>query len=473
MATGFECEFAEKVSKGIQAECPICLLVLREPYQATCCGKSFCRRCIRRIKASKKTCPTCNDKNFTLFPNKGLQQSLFDFEVYCTHKSKGCEWTGELRELDNHLNSDPPVDKALQGCPYTPIKCPLGCAGCKKVVYRKDVKAHVNDKLLGHVVMHNAQMKSVKQQLQGVNTQFVMQNAQIKSIKQQLQDVNTQFVVQNAQMKSIKQQLQGVNTQFEMKLEKIKESLEQRVAQLETKVSEGDKQNTQLTTQLTTRVKSIEGDKQYLEQRVFELEEKVVELEKKSRVLSRKNRELESEVKTKQPMNASKSQPGRPSLMQQAATHISGTYKPFGAEFTMTNFEERRRDGYSWFSPHFYTHPNGYKMCLRVDANGNGPGKGTHLSVAVCLMRGEFDDQLKWPFRGEVMIKLLNQEEDKDHIVDVVSYAEAPDNSCQRVTIGNRNIPLGFGDFLPHTELQPKYLKNDHIKLCIKRVAIF
>ena len=162
MAAGFECEFAEKVSKGIQAECPICLLVLREPYQATCCGKSFCKRCIHRIKAANQACPTCNGKDFTLFPNKGLQQSLYDFQVYCTHKSQGCEWTGEMRELDNHLNSDPPADKSLRGCLYTIIKCPLGCSDCEKGVCRKDVKGHVNDMLLGHVMMQNVQIESIK-----------------------------------------------------------------------------------------------------------------------------------------------------------------------------------------------------------------------------------------------------------------------------------------------------------------------
>ena len=47
-----------------------------------------------------------------------------------------------------------------------------------------------------------------------------------------------------------------------------------------------------------------------------------------------------------------------------------------------------------------------YMMCLKVYANGQGDGKGTHVTVAVCLMRGEFDDLLKWPFRGDFTIQL-------------------------------------------------------------------
>ena len=140
---GFECEFVEKPPRTFQSECPICLLVLREPYQAICCGKNFCKRCIHCIKAANQVCPTCNDKDFTLFVNKGLQQSLYDFQVYCTHKSKGCEWTGELRELNNHLNSDPQADKSLQGCPFTLIKCPLNC---ETKLTRQDMPFHLNDK---------------------------------------------------------------------------------------------------------------------------------------------------------------------------------------------------------------------------------------------------------------------------------------------------------------------------------------
>ena len=38
-----------------------------------------------------------------------------------------------------------------------------------------------------------------------------------------------------------------------------------------------------------------------------------------------------------------------------------------------------------------------------------------HVSVIAFLMRGEFDDHLKWPFRGHVVIQLCNQLQDKYH----------------------------------------------------------
>ena len=47
------------------------------------------------------------------------------------------------------------------------------------------------------------------------------------------------------------------------------------------------------------------------------------------------------------------------------------------------------------YSPSFYTHPDGYRMCIRVDPNGDGDGKGTHVSVFTYLMKGPFDDHLK------------------------------------------------------------------------------
>ena len=107
---GFDCEFEEKPSKGVQSECPVCLLILKEPYQVTCCGYGFCRVCIERVRAENIPCPCCNARDFDSFEDKRLKRSLYDFKVRCANKKQGCQWVGELGELENHLNYKPSQD---------------------------------------------------------------------------------------------------------------------------------------------------------------------------------------------------------------------------------------------------------------------------------------------------------------------------------------------------------------------------
>ena len=141
------------------------------------------------------------------------------------------------------------------------------------------------------------------------------------------------------------------------------------------------------------------------------------------------------------------------------------TAQPIGpVELTMSNFKQDKLECDIWWSLPFYTHPHGYKRCLDVDANGWGDGKGTHISVLVCLMRGKFDDRLKWPFRDDITIQLLSREEDNDHVIEVIGFTDAtPDENGNRVTKEEQNPYVMFGDMLPHTDLKPKYLKNDHL----------
>lgn len=50
----------------------------------------------------------------------------------------------------------------------------------------------------------------------------------------------------------------------------------------------------------------------------------------------------------------------------------------------------------------FYTSRYGYKMCLRVYLNGDGTGRGTHLSLFFVVMKGPNDALLRWPFNQKV-----------------------------------------------------------------------
>ena len=58
------------------------------------------------------------------------------------------------------------------------------------------------------------------------------------------------------------------------------------------------------------------------------------------------------------------------------------------------------------FSPPFYTGPHGYKMCMRAYLNGDGIGKGTHVSLFFSIMRSNHDDFLCWPFKQLVHLSL-------------------------------------------------------------------
>ena len=137
------------------------------------------------------------------------------------------------------------------------------------------------------------------------------------------------------------------------------------------------------------------------------------------------------------------------------------------------------RKGNEVYLPGFYTHHNGYKMCIRVDPNGNGDGEGTHISIFTCLMKGLYDDHLKWPFKGNITIQIVNQAGDHDHIEYTMQYNdETPDNTAGRVTMGERSRGWEFHKFLPHSDLEynaakkTQYLKDNHFIVRVVKIEL-
>ena len=129
--------------------------------------------------------------------------------------------------------------------------------------------------------------------------------------------------------------------------------------------------------------------------------------------------------------------------------------------FKMPKFEQHKSSKDIWYSPPFYTHPGSYKMCIRVDANGCGDAAGTHVSVYAYLMKGRNDDNLPWPFTGEVTITLLNQLADKNHHTYTVSFPQDDEASRRVVDDERARAGYGFSTFISHSRLDAQYLKDD------------
>ena len=135
----------------------------------------------------------------------------------------------------------------------------------------------------------------------------------------------------------------------------------------------------------------------------------------------------------------------------------------------MTNFSKKKNFGDTWYSPPFHTGTNGYQLQLGVYANGDGNGKGTHVSLFVYLMEGVNDDILTWPFNGEITVQLLNWSENRQHQRKIISFNDNDDNKYRsRVFMRERAANgLGYNQFIRHADLDynqckdTQYLQDD------------
>ena len=146
----------------------------------------------------------------------------------------------------------------------------------------------------------------------------------------------------------------------------------------------------------------------------------------------------------------------------------------------VTNFTDYKKLNARYYSAPFYSSYNGYKMQLAIIANGNGKGKGTHVSVYVYLMKGTNDNQLKWPFTGDILIHLLNWREDNGHVKKIISFNDNAHLDSRSKVIEGERAPdaFGFSNFIPHSELyynhsnNTEYISSDTLCFLIGNVSI-
>ena len=121
-------------------------------------------------------------------------------------------------------------------------------------------------------------------------------------------------------------------------------------------------------------------------------------------------------------------------------------------------------------------------MCIKVTANGQGDGAGTHVNIAVYLMRGEYDSRLVWPFRGDITIQLVNHKSYVFHHEETVPFndgaAASSGRVSDRVTSGERaEYGWGYDQFISHTTVESstksrRYIVNDCLTFRITKIVV-
>lgn len=108
-------------------------------------------------------------------------------------------------------------------------------------------------------------------------------------------------------------------------------------------------------------------------------------------------------------------------------------------------------------------------MCARIYLNGDGMGKGTHVSLFFVIMRGQYDALLRWPFRQKVTLMFIDQN-NREHVVD--AFRPDPTSSSFKRPTTEMNIASGCPLLMSLSQLESTanaYVKDNlaYVKIIV------
>ena len=414
---GYDCELVEPPPAAFQTECPICLHVLKEPCLISCpCGQKICRECVEQIKEDGKPCPLCNKTDFTFMRDYGLERFLKEQEVWCSHKKDGCEWRGKLGKYEQHLNEDPSPENQLTGCQFVEVGCVHGCG---ERFQRRHIASHQKG-VCPKRPYYCEYCHEYESTFKDVTEDHYL-DCEMYPVTCPNKCQGDFFKRQDMEKHVNECPLTEIHCPLHYA--GCKERLPRK--DMPDHMSDTVTHMTLLATVTQSMQQNIED-------------------------LKKENQELRQEVK-------------------ELRTQKLG----LPIEFRVNNSEG------NVFLPTFFSHSHGYQMCINVNPNGEGDCIGTHISISTSLMRGPYDDHLKWPFRGEITVQIVNQAGDHSHVEKTIPYNDkTSDDTAGRVVGKERVNGWGFHEFIAYTDLEynakkkTQYLKDDIIIVRVVSVVI-
>ena len=390
--------------------CPICFNLLTEPYLSDC-GHHLCRQCRTQLLAtSKNECPECREPNALPLArlNKFLQREINDLKVRCQHHREGCKWTGEVRDLQSHLDPD------KRKCDYILLPCSFGCG----------------ERIRSSAMRDHKKIYCTKRQM---SCQYCSYYSSYDIVTAKHLPICLQVPVtcpNNCKKVGLKRE------------------------QLQAHVDECPLQVISCPfTSAGCTVKLLRNEMEKHEDTA---------MRQHLRLVVKQVQQLQLNQETSTPPAAAVSPP--PFLYNQAPM-----------EFIISDFSEKKE--LLLFC--MYTHHNGYKFKITIFPNGNGDVEGSYFTVAAALTRGEYDDELEWPFEGDIRVELLNWRADIDHYLATIPFNRHTDpNGTNTSRVTDEQSPIGFADNLisdtnlASTTTSTEYLQGDCLRLRVS-VAVY
>lgn len=111
-----------------------------------------------------------------------------------------------------------------------------------------------------------------------------------------------------------------------------------------------------------------------------------------------------------------------------------------------------------FYSPGFYTSPNGYKICARINISSKD---SDYLSLLLHIMKSENDDALDWPFNGTMCFILVHPQDSEKNIREMTS--SRPDlEAFRKPTCELNKRSFGYTEFVRVCDIS-NFLQNDSL----------
>ncbi|XP_016359996.1 TNF receptor-associated factor 5-like [Sinocyclocheilus anshuiensis] len=497
-----------------QFVCPSCGVIVLNPHQ-TGCGHIFCARCVRAYleNGGSSKCPLDNIpiKPEEIFQDNCCKRELLNLEIYCTN-APDCTQRVTLCDLQDHLKA----------CQYERIGC--SNVGCNDTVLRKNLLDHQrNICSFRQESCHHcrqsfpASQLLVHQKTSCLDMEIPCPNKCLQMIKRhKLQahadeclEVETDCIYknygctfrgkrgkvrvhENTEFSSHVRLVLESNTKLEKQVEQLQQDMLVQQGALKDKslvVSNLDRDITLCDSTLTTLQRSVE------EQRVricsvqrelrdlrgvlgSELSEELPSLRASLDSLRQQVAVTES---LREHLGALEQTCQRHTRLldihveqlqcnEQRFRQLESTSYDGKLIWKVRDYWHRKEAGTLLNSTPFYTSRSGYKLSVRAYLGGENSGRGTHLSLYITIMRGDFDSLLPWPFRQNVTLTLLDQSGSRNHQTNTFT-PDTNSDSFHRPT-SDSNVATGFPRFISHGDLEaPRnavYVRDDTLFIKVK-----
>ena len=516
-----DCQCVFPPPKGLDLDCSICFGSLYvDPYQNIVCGHHFCGSCAHKLREEGQPCPVCRQP-LNIIQDLGLQRTLKSLQVYCNNKGKGCQWEGELGGLQDHCTDEHNGclysevhcinncgyrglrhtirDHMESDCPYRPMRCeyceyqstweevtgvhvdmcqlyPVTCV-CGIVMTRTDLSNHKgincpNDKIEFEFADYKCEWQGERQQLHDhlqenwrshmeavVSLQVTETKAkfdtQTELFHEKVNELEEYVYMLESTIESQKEKIRLLEERVEIESDKVERLLDANVDHFQYRMEILEEE---MKDRLTEQFKGLE--EKWTEKLISQPLEQETQLSELSESLS----ELyvyEDSICSSEEENEDVFGAYNTSVSYGHPIFKTQHYPKF--VYRLKKFTKQKHKRKTCFSQPFYTDNPGYRMCLRVHPNGYGKGEEHYLSVYVCLLRGEFDGQLNWPFVGSVTICLVAAR-GNDHLQKIARYSRNTPPEFSTVKGKFTSKGNGFPTFISHQELVDpslQYLQND------------